>query len=153
MRRRTLKHTNTSCERNLKYSTHCPHRTDLLSVGAHEHCSSCKGLHLRKRITAGATHHPPAWHSSQFLASLGGHRLSENGLIRGRYSTLVKTPSLQVCGRTGRSEIHAFISGELAGWVEKTRTWQHVAMQTLHSPNCARILGVLYIVEPLHSTS
>ena len=35
-------------------------------------------------------------------------------------------PSLQVCGRTRRGEIHAFVSGELAGWIEETRTWQHV---------------------------
>ena len=40
------------------------HRTDLLSVGAREHYSSCTSLHLRKRIATGATHHPPAWHTS-----------------------------------------------------------------------------------------
>ena len=61
-------------------------------------------------------------------------------------------PSLQVCGRTRRGEIRTFVSGELAGWIEETRTWQHVVKRKSHSPNCARILGVLYIIEPLRST-
>ena len=60
------KHADTSPERNLKYSACRPHRTDLPSVGAHEHCSGCTGLHLQKRIATGATHHPPVWHTSQF---------------------------------------------------------------------------------------
>ena len=42
----------------------CPHRTDLLLVGAREHCSGCTSLPLWKRIATGATHHPPAWHTS-----------------------------------------------------------------------------------------
>ena len=123
------------------------HRTNLLSVGAHEHCSGCTSLHLQKRITTEVTHHPPAWHTSQFWRPWVGHRLFENGLIHGKYSTLVKTPSLQVCGQTGQSETHAFVSGELAGWIEKTRTWQHAVTWISHSPDWARILGVLYIVE------
>ena len=56
--------TDTSHECNLEYFGCRPHRTDLLSVGAHEHCSSCTSLHLWKRITTGVTHHPPAWHTS-----------------------------------------------------------------------------------------
>ena len=60
-------------------------------------------------------------------------------------------PSLQVCCQTRGSEPHAFVSGELAGWIGRLRilgrSW------TLCSPNCTRIFGVLYIVEPLHSTS
>ena len=55
---------------NLKYSMRCPHRTDLLSVGAHEHCSGCKGLHLQKRIATGVTHHPPMWHTSHMYVCL-----------------------------------------------------------------------------------
>ena len=86
------------------------------------------------------------------LASLGGPQSIENSLIHGKPSTLAENPSLQVCGRTRRGEIHAFISGELAGWIEETHTWQHVVKRKSHSPNCARILGVLYIVEPLCST-
>ena len=58
------KHADTSREHNLEYSTCRLHRTDLLLVGAHEHCSGCTSLHLRKRIATGATHHPPAWHTS-----------------------------------------------------------------------------------------
>ena len=57
-----------------------------------------------------------------------------------------------MCGWTRRGEIRAFVSGELAGWIEETRTWQHAVKRKSHSPNCARILGVLYIVEPLCST-
>ena len=60
------KHADTSRECYLQYFACCLHRTDLLSVGAREHCSGCTSLHLRKRITTGATHHPPAWHTSQF---------------------------------------------------------------------------------------
>ena len=56
----------TSRECYLEYFARCPHRTDLLSVDAREHYSSCTSLHLRKRITTGVTHHPPAWHTSQF---------------------------------------------------------------------------------------
>ena len=44
------KHTDTSREHNLDYSMRCLHRTDLLLVGAHEHCSGCTSLHLQKRI-------------------------------------------------------------------------------------------------------
>ena len=55
---------------------------------------SVEGLHLWKCITAGATHRHPAWHTSQFLASLGGLQLIANDLNHGKYSTLVKT---QVC--------------------------------------------------------
>ena len=61
-----LKCADTSRERNLKYFVCRPHRTDLLLVGAHEHYSGCTSLHLRKRIATRATHHPPAWHTSQF---------------------------------------------------------------------------------------
>ena len=57
-------HTDTSREHNLEYSMHRPHRTDLLSVGAREHCSGCTSLHLQKRIATRATHHPPAWCTS-----------------------------------------------------------------------------------------
>ena len=60
------KHADTSRERNLEYSTCHPHRTNLLSVGAREHCSGCTSLHLRKCIATGATHHPPTQHTSQF---------------------------------------------------------------------------------------
>ena len=59
-----MKHADTSCECYLKYFACRPHRTDLLLVGAHEHYSGCTSLHLRKRITTGVTHHPPAWHTS-----------------------------------------------------------------------------------------
>ena len=61
-----LKHADTSCECYLEYFARHPHRTDPLLVGACEHCSSCTSLHLQKRITTGVTHHPPAWHTSQF---------------------------------------------------------------------------------------
>ena len=60
------KHADTSHECNLEYFARHPHRTNLLSVGAHEHCSGCTSLHLQKRIATGATHHPPMWHTSQF---------------------------------------------------------------------------------------
>ena len=62
---------------------------------------SVKGLHLRKRIATGVTHRPPTWHTSQFLASLGGHQLIANGPNHGKYSTLVKT---QVCKCVVRQE-------------------------------------------------
>ena len=58
------KRADTSRECYLKYFARRPHRTDLLLVGAREHYSGCTSLHLRKRITTGATHHPPAWHTS-----------------------------------------------------------------------------------------
>ena len=58
------KHADTSHERNLEYSARRSHRTDLLLVGAREHCSGCTSLHLQKRIATGATHHPPMWHTS-----------------------------------------------------------------------------------------
>ena len=58
-----LKHADTSHERNLEYFARRPHRTNLLSVGAREHCSRCTSLHLQKRITTRATHHPPMWHT------------------------------------------------------------------------------------------
>ena len=60
-------------------------------------------------------------------------------------------PSLQVCCWTGGSKSCAFVSEELAGWIGRLcvpgRLW------TPCSPNCARISGVLYTVEPLRSTS
>ena len=59
-----MKHADTSRECYLKYFAHRPHRTDLLLVGAREHYSGCTSLHLRKRIAARVTHHPPAWHAS-----------------------------------------------------------------------------------------
>ena len=62
----TTKHADTSCECYLEYFARCLHRTDLLLVGACEHYSGCTSLHLRKRIATGVTHHPPAWHTSQF---------------------------------------------------------------------------------------
>ena len=58
------KHADTSRECYLEYFMCRPHRTDLLLVGAREHYSGCTSLHLRKRIATGATHHPPAWHTS-----------------------------------------------------------------------------------------
>ena len=60
-------------------------------------------------------------------------------------------PSLQVCCWTGEGKPHAFISEELAGWIGRL----HIPgrSQTPCSPNCARITGVSYTVEPLHSTS
>ena len=64
------KHADTSRECYLEYFTCRPHRTDLLLVGAHEHYSGCRSLHLWKRITTGATHHPPAWHTSHIYALL-----------------------------------------------------------------------------------
>ena len=64
---------------------------------------------------------------------------------------LGENPSLQVCCQTRGSESHTFVSGELAGWSEKTHSWQDADMRTSRSPNCARILRVLYIVEPLHA--
>ena len=63
--------------------------------------TSVKGLHLQKCITTGATHRPPAWHTSQFLASLGGPQLIANSPNHGKYSTLVKT---QVCKCVVRQE-------------------------------------------------
>ena len=63
--------TNTSRECNLEYFVHRPHRTDLLSVGTHEHCSGCASLHLRKRVATGVTHHPPAWCTSHMYILLG----------------------------------------------------------------------------------
>ena len=62
-------------------------------------------------------------------------------------------PSLQVCWQTRGSELHALVSGELAGWIEKTHSWQDAGTQISHSPNCARILGVLYIVLSLCALS
>ena len=64
------KHANTSRECYLEYFARRPHRTDLLSVGACEHYSGCTRLHLRKRIATGATHHPPAWHTSHMYVYL-----------------------------------------------------------------------------------
>ena len=61
-----MKCADTSRECYLEYFACCLHRTDLLLVGAHEHYSGCTSLHLRKCIATGATHHPPAWHTSQF---------------------------------------------------------------------------------------
>ena len=61
-----MKHADTSLECYLEYFAHRPHRTYLLLVGAHEHCSGCTSLHLRKRIATGVTHHPSTWHTSQF---------------------------------------------------------------------------------------
>ena len=58
---------------------------------------SVKGLHLQKRIATGVTHHPPAWHTSQFLAS----QLIANGPNHGKYCTLVKT---QICKCVVRQE-------------------------------------------------
>ena len=62
------KHADISRECNLEYFGRRLHRTNLLSVGAHEHCSGCTSLHLRKRIATGATHHPPAWNTSHIYA-------------------------------------------------------------------------------------
>ena len=59
-------HAETSRECYLEYFACHPHRTYLLLVGAREHCSGCTSLHLWKRITTGATHPSPAWHTSQF---------------------------------------------------------------------------------------
>ena len=95
------KHADTSRECYLEYFTCRPHRTYLLLVGSREHCSGCTSLHLRKRIATGATHPSPAWRTSQFLASLGGLQLIENGPICGKYSTLAET---QVCKCVVRQE-------------------------------------------------
>ena len=108
------KHTETSHERNLEYSTHCPHRTDLLSVGAHEHCSGCTGFTSSGSVSPPrATHHPPTWHTSQFLVSLGGHQLIKDGPIRGRYSTLVKT---QVCKCVVRQDEVRYVLSYQESW-------------------------------------
>ena len=64
----TPKRTDTSREHYLEYFTRRLHRTDLLLVGAREHYSGCTSLHLRKRITTGATHCPPAWHTSHICS-------------------------------------------------------------------------------------
>ena len=63
-------HAKTSRECYLEYFARRPHRTDLLSVGAHEHYSGCTSLHLRKCIATRATHHPPAWHTSHIYISI-----------------------------------------------------------------------------------
>ena len=60
----TTKHADTSRECYLEYFARRLHRTDLLLVGAREHCSGCTSLHLQKCITTGVTHHPPTWHTS-----------------------------------------------------------------------------------------
>ena len=120
---------------------HCLHRTVLLSVGAREHRSICK------RSTSSEAYHHQGDTSSSHMA-----HITICG-IPGWASTdcewpkwwkvfhLGENPSLQVCCRTRGSKSHAFVSGELAGWIEKTRSWQDADMQTSHSPNCARILG------------
>ena len=87
------KRADTSRECNLEYFACHPHRTNLLSVGAHEHYSGCTSLHLQKRIATRATHHPPVCTHHNFGIP-GWAQSIENGLIRGKYSTLAET---QVC--------------------------------------------------------
>ena len=110
-----------------------------------------EGLHHRKRIAAGVTHCCSRVAHITILASLGGPQLIANGPNRWIVFHLGYDPSLQVCCRTRGSESHAFVSEELAGWIGRLRILGR--SQTPCSPNCARIFGVLYIVEPLCSTS
>ena len=129
------------------------HRTVLLSVGAHEYCS------VYKRSTSSEAYCCRGDTSSSRMAHItifgipGWAPTDYEWPISWKVFHLGENPSLQVCCRTRGSKSYASVSRELAGWIEKTHSWQDMDMQTSHSPNCARILGVLYIVEPLRSTS
>ena len=110
-----------------------------------------EGLHHQKRIAARVTPCHSCMAHITILASLGGHQLIAKWPKPWIVFHLGYDPSLQVCCQTRGSESCAFISEELAGWIGRLhilgRSW------TPHSPNRARIFGVLYTVEPLCSTS
>ena len=85
-----LEHTDTSRECYLDYSKRHLHRTVLLSVGAHEHCSVCRRstsleVYCRRGDTSSHVAH------ITIFGIPGWAQLIANGLNCGKHSTLVKT--------------------------------------------------------------
>ena len=110
-----------------------------------------EGLHHWKCIAARVTPCRSRMAHITILASLGGSPTDCEWPKLWIAFHLGYDPSLQVCCQTRGSESCAFISEELAGWIGRLRILGR--LQTPCSPNCARIFGVLYTVEPLCSTS
>ena len=74
--------------------------------------------------------------------SLGGPQLNTSGPICGHHSTLVATQVFKCGCQKGRKRATHFVSEELAGWIGRPHTPGRLWIP--HSPNCARITGVLY---------
>ena len=108
-----------------------------------------EGLHHRKRIAAGTTLCRSHVAHITILGIPGWAPTDYKWPDLWTLFYLGCDPSLQVCCQTGGSESHAFVSEELAGWIG--RLCVPCRSQTPHSPNHARIPGVLYTVEPLRS--
>ena len=102
------KHTVTSHECYLNYSMRHLHRTVLLLLGAHEHCSICR------RSTSSEVYcrwgDPSSSHVTHttIFGVPGWAQLIANGPNHGKYSTLVKT---QVCKCVaGQEEVSHMLS-------------------------------------------
>ena len=94
-----------------------------------------EGLHHWKHIAACLAPCHPSQHTSQFLASLGGHQLNMSDLNHGPHSTLVGTQVFKCSCRKEEDEPYALVSVELAGWIGTAMcTWQ-VADTTLTQPH------------------
>ena len=100
-------------------------------VGAREHYLAGTSLHLRKRIATGVTHHPPRVANITIFGVPGWAQSIENGPIHGKHSTLAGTQVCKCVVGQGRGEIRTFVSGELAGWIEKMHTWQRAVKQEI----------------------
>ena len=141
-------------EHSLDYSMHCLHRTVLLSVGTSEHCSwhrrstsseaySCRGSTLP---FPHGTHHN-FWRPWVDINWLQMARIMEG------IPPWLKPKSASVLLDKRKWVTHFCIRRVSRLDWEVMHSWQDADMRTSCSPNCARIFGVLYIVEPLCSTS
>ena len=95
---------------------------------------SVEGLHLWKHIAIRVTHHPPAWYTSQFLASLGGPQLIANGLNHGSIPPWLKPKSASVL-LDKRKQVTCFHIRRVSRLDQEVmRSWQDADTRTSCSP-------------------
>ena len=126
------------------------HRTALPLVGAHEHCFWCRRSTSSEVYCCQVGTLPPHIASITILGIPGWAPTEYEWPESWTSFHLGCDPSLQVWLPGMKKMSHtALISEELAGWIGRL----HVpgSSWTPHSPNHARITGVLHIVEPLRS--
>ena len=133
----------TSCEHCSISSTICHHRTTLLSVGTHEHCSwHRRSTPLEVYSSWDYTLSPSIAHIT--ILGIPGWAPTEYKWPNLWTSFhLGCNPSLQVwLPEKGENVPHAFISEKLAGWIGRLCAPGRSQMPC--SPNCTRTTGVLY---------